>query len=359
MLVARLLTIRIVYQSSLILIVVTTLSDKQVYEICIDDKAIRIITDIFGKTHNSFTRTISNQTFIVRNGEILFKTVERNCKFINKISKNKVISNRFLTLDLETRNIKGIHSPYCISFFDGKQAYSFYLSDFNGIDQMMKTALSSIMKRKYDGWNIYVHYGSGFDYIFLLKYITLLGEVDPLIKDGSFINIKLSWSKYNSTYSLNFRDSFLILPSSLRKLAGAFNVESKGYFPFKFVNNVKVPLNYIGTTPDLKFYEGISFENYQTMVTNDWNLRDECLKYCELDCRVLHQILSKFNDLIFTKWSLNIHRFPTLSSLAFGIYKSHYISTHKIPKLGGHIFDFIKQGYTGGRVDVIRPSGNI
>lgn len=55
---------------------------------------------------------------------------------------------------------------------------------------MMNNALSSVMIRKYNGSrerrDIYSHNGSGFDYIFILKYITSLGDVEPLIKDGKF-----------------------------------------------------------------------------------------------------------------------------------------------------------------------------
>jgi len=41
--------------------------------------------------------------------------------------------------------------------------------------------------------------------------------------------------------------------------------------------------------------------------------------------------------------------YPTLPSLAFGIFRSHYIKKNKIPKIGGQIYTDIKQGYTGGQ----------
>ena len=116
------------------------------------------------------------------------------------------------------------------------------------------------MTPKYDSTppqNVYVHNGSSFDFIFIMKYITTLGKVDLIIKDGKFINIKLSWKNGERSYSINFRDSLLMLPSSLRKLSKAFNVEAKAFFPFEFVNNAEIPLDYIGTTPDLKLFDGI------------------------------------------------------------------------------------------------------
>jgi hypothetical protein len=123
--------------------------------------------------------------------------------------------------------------------------------------------------------------------------------------------------KYN--YNINFRDSLLLLPAQLRKLAVAFNVEAKGNFPFNFLKDSNIPLNYKGNTPDFSLYEGITRDEYGAMVSNNWDLRSEAIKYCELDCKVLYQVIDKFNSLIFDKWSINVHRFPTLSSLAFGI----------------------------------------
>ena len=203
--------------------------------------------------------------------------------------------------------------------------------------------------------NVYCHNGSGFDYIFLMTYITGLGKVEPIIKDSKFINLKLKWVKDKTEYSINFRDSLLMLPASLRKLAKSFNIENKGYFPFRFVNNFTVDLDYIGNTPDFSYFTDLNQDEYEKIVSDSWNLKQEAIKYCELDCIVLYKLLIKFNELIFNKFSVNIHRFPTLSSLAMGIFRCLYLENHTIPKVGGHIFDFIKEGYTGGRVDVFKP----
>jgi hypothetical protein len=107
------------------------------------------------------------------------------------------LKNKFLTLDLETRTIDGILSPYCVGIYDGKNKLSFYLSDYKSIDAMMKSAIKSLMRFKYNGWKVYVHNGSAFDYIFLMRIITQLGIVNPLIKDGKFINLELCWGKIN------------------------------------------------------------------------------------------------------------------------------------------------------------------
>jgi hypothetical protein len=51
---------------------------------------------------------------------------------------------------------------------------------------------------------------------------------------------------FANKYKLHFRDSLLILPGTLSSLAKNFNVENKGIFPYKFVNNKNINLDYIG-----------------------------------------------------------------------------------------------------------------
>lgn len=54
---------------------------------------------------------------------------------------------------------------------------------------------------------------------------------------------------------------------------------------------------------------------------------------------------------------IDILKYPTLSSLAFAIYRSNfYREDYKIPLIEGDIFNFIKKGYTGGAVDIYKPS---
>jgi hypothetical protein len=59
--------------------------------------------------------------------------------------------------------------------------------------------------------------------------------------------------------------------------------------------------------------------------------------------------------MIFNLFSLNIHKYPTLPSLAFGIFRSKFLIENTIPQLSGKIASDIRSGYTGGAVDVYIP----
>ena len=64
---------------------------------------------------------------------------------------------------------------------------------------------------------------------------------------------------------------------------------------------------YIGQTPSLNYFSNISqdtYNEYALEYNNNWNLRNETIKYCNLDCKVLYDILIKFNEFIFNLYKL-------------------------------------------------------
>ncbi len=128
------------------------------------------------------------------------------------------INNKFITLDIETQTINNIMTLYCICFYDGKSSKSFYLSDYKDNQEMLLYAITSLLKRKYNGYKVYVHNLSNFDGIFILKILSSIENIKifPIIKDNKMINIKLTYDGINN-YSVSFRDSLLMLPSSLKK----------------------------------------------------------------------------------------------------------------------------------------------
>src|SRR6266404_3614388 len=66
-------------------------------------------------------------------------------------------------------------------------------------------------------------------------------------------------------------------------------------------------------------------------------MRDETIKYCNIDCISLYQVINKFNTLIFNLFEMNIHKYPTLSSLAFAIFRTHFLIENTIPQISGQI----------------------
>ena len=91
---------------------------------------------------------------------------------------------------------------------------------------------------------------------------------------------------------------------------------------------------------------------------NTWSFKDEAIKYCKLDCLSLHQILIKFNELIFSNFKVNIEGSLTLPSLAMRIYKALFMPEESIFQIGNIERD-IRESYTGGAVDVYIPHNRL
>lgn len=115
-------------------------------------------------------------------------------------------------------------------------------------------------------------------------------------------------TKYNGK-TIIFKDSYLLLPVPLRKLALTYKCsENKGIFPYKLTD-----ILYKGVFPAYKYWTGITLEQHLDLskqfaggLCHTWSFKDEAIKYCQLDCLILHQILTQFNELIFNKFKVNI-----------------------------------------------------
>jgi len=307
-------------------------------------------------SENKFMRIIDNKKYYFENGEQILFMKEVKTNFIEKTKKSRHLMNNFITLDIETFVKDNILTPYCISIYDGKNINNFYLSDYKNVDNMILSALKSILIRKYNGFNIYMHNMAKFDIIFLFKYLLKLGLVHPVIHNNRIISIDFNYGPDNK-YQVKFRDSLLLLLHSLHKLSKSFSVENpKIMFPIFFANENN--LNYIGEVPNIKYFKDIDLKSYNNYISNFnglWNLRNETIKYCNLDCISLYQILFKFNDMIFELFGKNIHYYPTLPSLAMGIFRSNFMDKENIPQLSDKIANDIRKGYTGGAVDMYIP----
>ena len=341
---------------------INILEDRAEVVYMINEKILYKFIDIFGSNYTSFTRILGMNEYTFRDGKLIIKKLKRKVKFFNKIKHDTKLTSKFITLDIETRTIDNKFIPYCISYYDGIKATSFYLSDYRDVDDMLTSCIINLLKRKYNGYKIYAHNLSNFDGIFLLKILSNIDNftLNPIIRDGKLINLSLIRKVGNRTYKIDFRDSLLMLPLGLAKLAKAFNVVNKTIFPYNFVNNKEIPLDYIGPVPNKELYPNLTIEEYNSIKEkhNIWNLKDETIKYCENDCIALHQILMNFNNLIFNKYKLNVHKFPTLPSLTLAIYKSSYLIENTIPKITGDVYNFIRSGYTGGHSDMYKPKAN-
>ena len=253
-------------------------------------------------------------------------------------------------MDIETIKLdNGKLSPYLICAYDRIN----YITSYNSDQETLFTSFFEqlLSKIKPGTTIIYAHNLSAFDGIFLMRYLLRYGVVDPLLHNSKLLTIKVSLG--NKT--ILFKDSYLLLPLSLRKLCKAFNVEQvKSFFPFKLTN-----IFYTGVFPKFEYWTGIDLKQYELLKlpfkSTFWDFQKEANKYCKLDCQSLHEILIKFGELIFKEFQVDIHKSLTLPSLALNIYRVHFLSKDTIYQILGNIEQAIRESYTGGAVDVYIP----
>lgn len=346
--------------------------DHNLIQLFIHKKLILMMKDVFldqNKNPYYFKRIISadpsqpekQNEFVYKDGVIIQKKIHRKLQYIKPTTKSLYRMNKFITLDIETKNVNGFLTPICISVFDGESTFSFFIDDYNSEFEMISEAFHVLNKRKYHYSRVYVHNLSYFDGVFLIKYLGRLGKITPLIKHGKIYNIKLAFydnHKFNTKYVIFIRDSLLILPVSLRKLAINFKVQTlKATFPIHCLKDF--PLNYKGEIPDKSYFNNeLEYENYKKEHAKTWNLREELIKYCEKDVISLHQVIDKFSYEIFKLYRVDIGKLMSLSSISLAIFRSNYLTDLNIPKINGQMYKDIFLSYKGGIVDMYKPEGN-
>ena len=313
---------------------------------------------------NTLKRDIGKSSSYFMDGERVLRKKVLSAKPFTKLSVDKSLANNFITMDIETIKLDSKITPYLICAYNGTDYIHSYANET--LDQ--KSLVSSFIYQLVTFFNkesktitVYAHNLSGFDGTFILKYLMDFGNVEPILFNGKLMSIKvrLSIEGYKNK-TIIFKDSYLLLPLSLRNLCLAFNVSlPKGYFPFYFTN-----IFYAGVLPAINCWKDISRKVYAGILSEyknkTWNFELEAIKYCKLDCQVLHEILVEFNKLIFNNFNINIHKSLTLPSLAMRIYKSQFMPADTVYQLSNiNVERDIRQSYTGGAVDVYIPHNRL
>jgi len=304
---------------------------------------------------DTFKREIGKSVFYFMGGEKIVRKKLLNAKPFRKLSTDKVLNTNFITLDIETITLNSKITPYLLCAYNGSEFITSYANELLNQKELFSSFINKLLTFFTKGSNtitIYAHNLSGFDGIFLMKHLLSFGKVEPLLFNGKLMSIKLVTP---SGRTITFKDSYLLLPLSLRKLCKAFNIIiPKGYFPFKLTE-----VFYTGVLPKFEYWTDISQATYDSIKlgfkNKFWSFKDEAIKYCQLDCQCLHEVLTKFNDLIFREFSLNIHKPLTFPALAMRIYKTNFMPADTIYQILAEVEQNIRQSYTGGAVDVYIP----
>ena len=219
--------------------------------------------------------------------------------------KGKLKIEKVAVFDIESSNWIDFR---ILGFFDGVDYYEFYKT---------KDFLNFILKDKYRQYKIYAHNGGKFDFRFLLNDLSELGnKVDILDVNGSLIQLKIHLVKRDY---IILRDSYVLLPDSLRNLTKSFNVE------------------------------------HQKQYIDDYNfdeITDKKREYLKYDCFGLYEVIMAFQNKIN---SIGGNIKLTTASTAMDLFRRKYFPVD-LPFIARYPNkeEKIRLGYYGGRTEVFR-----
>ena len=321
-----------------------------------------LITWIDTKTDFGFIRNKSYVKYFFNHKNSIFKT-EATYNFLDY--PEDIISNdqdfKIGALDFETFGNEGIgiQNVYAAGWaindtFKTKKFY-YIQKDANSLDLVKNMIYDLANNLEIDGYTFYAHNLGRFDSVFLIKACILLDDIEiiPKWKENKILSITIK----NNANKCKFKilDSIQLINGSLDSLCKSFDIKhKKGIFPHNFIN--KDRLFYIGDTPDFHYFKNMNINIYNKIKSDNWNLKDEALKYLESDVLGLLEVMLKFNEKIFNLYSLNITNYVTAAKLAVGIYTSNFRTNSKdlkIKMIRGNVEKEIRNSYYGGNVNVL------
>jgi hypothetical protein len=254
--------------------------------------------------------------------------------------------------------------PYAIGFKTNNDLKTYYITDYNNnSDEMILKCFEDLLTPKNHNLKIYAHCMGSFDGWLILK--TLMRTYDKhnykfnifTNNEGDLISIDIVKKLFNKKIiKITILDSYLILPVKLSNLGKIFKCENqKSIFPYNFIN--VNTLSYQGPVPHFSYFECDTHEYslYKaSFIKNNWDSKIETIKYLKLDLLSLYEVKIAFNDVMYTKFGVNISRIKTTSGLAFLIYTSNFYKSKETPIYfsDGKLEKYIRSSYMGGIVDV-------
>jgi hypothetical protein len=114
---------------------------------------------------NEFNRKFQDYFYKIKDNKIISREIFYNYKRLNPLKVNLMGSKNIIALDIETLNIQGSLTPYCIGIYDGTKFEYEY-----GNDNIVEKIFNKLLIKKYNNHVVYAHNLCKFDYIYILDY---------------------------------------------------------------------------------------------------------------------------------------------------------------------------------------------
>lgn len=303
--------------------------------------------------HNKHVAPLKNKNTIEQN-EKLIESKEKS--FILKpqsIEKFKSFK-QVIGYDFETFCDSTYSAvPFCLCLSNNLTFYgSNIVNEFCDYIEKISTKINltkSHPKKSVDNIMIYGFNNSRFDNIFIFNE---LHNRNPSCK-YIIMDSSIKMIQYHNVF---IYDLSLYYAGSLKDVSSSFKLNiQKGVFPYKFPKSDN--LNYIGSVPELKFWNSENDrDEYIKLNGNSFNLKEYCVKYCLMDSTLVEKIgllhLEQSKGFINDKM-YDVQSCPTGAGVALKIFSQTFLkdtlyqSPEKIQKIE-------RLAYKGGRTEVFK-----
>lgn len=214
-------------------------------------------------------------------------------------------------------------------------------------------------------WTIYLHNNSSFDLNLYLHDIATQYQMELLIHNGTVMILSVSLL---GQIVLQVKDSILLMPSSLKRLGKAYQVEQQKLFsPNLFLEltahngDVDAMLNYVGPKPPIAMYEPergkITQAEYDAL-PDTWSFKDDGVIYLRADCVSLYQILQRYLKEASELSQLDPLLSASVPSLALKTWRTRFKPPGiSVLNLHPSVDRLIRPSYVGGLSELFQPYG--
>ena len=224
--------------------------------------------------------------------------------------EQRVTEAPFAVLDIEAR-----------AKYPGEPINTLYLGGgfYDGNEYTLHTTLDSLLAKafspEYDGWSIYAHNGSGYDFLFMLERI-----IDKQVKFEAY---RTGGRFFLQCEGREFLDSMCVLRGSLHSVARQLGVNTQKW-------------------------DDLPNDFYSYIETYDWQ------PYLKVDCLCLYECI---HSLRAAMHELGAALRPTLASTALSLFQRQYLAqTIKGQPWDSRLEVDARASYVGGRTEIFRSN---
>lgn len=202
------------------------------------------------------------------------------------------------------------------------------------------------INRKFNKVIVIAHNMQGYDGHYCLRYMynnnhSWAIKEDSLVINGTKI-LKMASGRFLFIDSLNY------FMTPLSKLPKMFKLEEvKGYYPHLF--NTKENYSYIGPIPEQKYFspdtmasekertEFIKWHTERVESNDEFNNRNELIKYCQLDVTILRLACMQFQKTLYAATGVDPFNGPiTIAGTCLEVFKSKHLTAETIGIVPAH-----------------------